>query len=118
MLLYYGKIFNNNIKIYSIDSLHTVYHKLFGILCNVYEVMCLYCMLIYTLHSTQYTCTIQYTLKKQYMKHIQYTLYSIHYTVYTIQYTLYSIHYTVFNIHYTMYIIHCTIENISYSVEA
>jgi hypothetical protein len=44
----------------------------------------------YTLHSIHYTVYI-----------IQYTLHSIHYTVYITQYTLYSIHYTVYITQYT-----------------
>ena len=44
---------------------------------------------------------------------IQYTLYSIHYTVYTIQYTLYSIHYTVYSILYMQYRVHCTVYSVN-----
>ena len=46
---------------------------------------------------------------------IQYTLYSIHYTVYTIQCTLYSVHYTVYTIQYTLYSIHYTVYTIQYT---
>ena len=47
---------------------------------------------------------------------VQYTLYSIHCTVYTVQYTLSSIHYTVYIVQYTLYSIHCTVYTVQYTL--
>ena len=49
-------------------------------------------------------------------QHVQYTLYSIPYTVYLIQYTLYSIHILHIAYTYTLYSILCTIYHLQYTV--
>ena len=71
-------------------------------------------------------CTIysvQCTMNIQCIVYYEYTVYSVHYTVYNIQcivyyeYTVYSVHYTLYNIyctvrgrniHRTLYGVHCT----------
>ena len=65
-------------------------------------------------HCTLYTIQLQTLYTRHYTATdtVQYTLYSIHYTVWIIKYTLYSIHYTLYTIQYTLCSIHYTVYTI------